>query len=112
VVQPAALRHFGSRAARLEHFGSYVCRRVYGGREARLSRHAMADALDVASFVMEDGTEVRVEEHWGGDHPRARFLRDVHRGACRVFDGVLGPEYNPAHRNHFHLERGGYRVCR
>jgi hypothetical protein len=37
----------------------------------------------------------------------ALFLRDVRNGACRAFDGVPGPEYNAAHRNHFHGERGG-----
>jgi hypothetical protein len=25
---------------------------------------------------------------------------------------VLGPEYNAAHRDHFHLDRGSFRFCR
>jgi hypothetical protein len=41
-----------------------------------------------------------------------QFLCDLRDGACRVFDSVLGPEYNAAHRNHFHLDRGDYRMCR
>lgn len=36
--------------------------------------------------------------------PRARFLRDAHRTACRLFGTVLGPEANHAHRNHFHVD--------
>jgi hypothetical protein len=43
---------------------------------------------------------------------RAAFLRQVQQGACRVFDGALGPNYNAAHADHLHLEHGGYRVCR
>ena len=45
-------------------------------------------------------------------NPKAAFLRQVHGGACHGFMAVLGPDYNAAHRNHFHLDRGPYRVCR
>jgi hypothetical protein len=112
VLQPAALAHFGRRVARLEHFGSYSCRNVYGGESGRLSNHATADALDVAGFVIEGGHRVRVVNDWRGEGTDAAFLRDIHRGACLVFDGVLGPDYNAAHRDHFHFDRGAYRVCR
>ncbi len=45
----------------------------------------------------------------------ARFLRDAHTSACRIFGTVLGPEANKAHSNHFHIamaqrDRGNY--CR
>ncbi|MBU1256939.1 MAG: extensin family protein, partial [Alphaproteobacteria bacterium] len=38
-------------------------------------------------------------------------------GACDLFSTVLSPDYNKAHRDHFHLdqaERGatGWRACR
>jgi hypothetical protein len=36
--------------------------------------------------------------------PRARFLKDIHESACKVFGTVLGPEANNAHKNHFHLD--------
>lgn len=32
------------------------------------------------------------------------FLRNLHKGACREFATVLGPEANDAHRNHFHFD--------
>lgn len=112
VVQPAAHRHLGSPAVRLEHYGSYACRNVYGRSQGRRSAHATADALDVAGFGLADGRRVRVRQHWPGEDGPARFLHEVHRGACRFFDGVLGPGYNAAHRDHLHLERGGARVCR
>ena len=112
IVEPAAQRHHGASVARLEHFGSYACRNVYGRKEGRLSRHATADALDVAGFVLEGGRRISVARDWGGDDADGAFLREVHAGACRVFDSVLGPEYNAAHRDHFHLDRGGWRSCR
>lgn len=45
----------------------------------------------------------------------ARFLREAHSSACRIFGTVLGPEANKAHLNHFHIDlaernRGNY--CR
>ncbi|MCY7397808.1 MAG: extensin family protein, partial [Sphingomonas bacterium] len=43
VVQPAAEQHFGERVARVDHFGSYSCRRLYGRSEGAYSEHATAN---------------------------------------------------------------------
>lgn len=112
VLAPAAQTHFGQKVATLEHFGSYSCRNVYGRPNATRSQHATAEALDVAGFVLEDGERIRVLKDWNEGGARAAFLRDVRTGACRFFDGVLSPDYNAAHRDHFHFDRGPYRVCR
>ena len=112
VMQPAAQASFGQPVARIEHFGSYACRNLYGRKEAPRSRHAAADALDLAGLVLADGRRIRIAQHWERPGDEALFLRELHAGACRVFDAVLGPDYNAAHRDHFHLERGGARVCR
>lgn len=112
VLQPAAQRHFGMPVRRLEHFGSYACRRVYGRDSGSWSRHARADALDLAGVVLADGRRVRVAADWTGRGAEAAFLHDLHAGACGFFDGVLGPDYNRAHADHLHLDRGPYRVCR
>jgi hypothetical protein len=112
VVQPAAERHFASPVGKLEHFGSYSCRNVYNRPEGTRSRHATAEALDVAGFVLEDGRRIRVLRDWPGDSAESRFLRDVRDGACKFFDAVLSPDYNAAHRDHLHLDRGPYRSCR
>ena len=112
VMQPVAHAYFSAPVTRIDHYGSYACRNIYGRKDAPLSRHATADALDIAGFTLANGTRVSVERDWGRSGAEALFLRDVHRGACRVFDSALGPDYNAAHRNHFHFDRGGYRVCR
>ncbi len=46
--------------------------------------------------------------------PQARFLREAHAAACRIFGTTLGPEANEAHRNHFHVdmaERKVKKIC-
>lgn len=117
VVQPAALRRFGVRVATVDHFGSYSCRRIYGRESGAWSEHAAANALDVAGFRLADGRRITVVGDWRGGGDKAAFLRDVRAGACRLFATVLGPDYNAAHRDHFHLDQAtrgvlGWRACR
>lgn len=116
VVQPAAERHFGRPVAEVIHAGSYSCRRLYGREEGGFSEHATADAVDITGFRLEGGREVSVLQDWTGNDAEAQFLRDVRDNACRLFPTVLSPDYNQAHRDHFHLDvagRGaGWTVCR
>ncbi|MEO5938518.1 MAG: extensin family protein [Sphingomonas sp.] len=115
VVQPAALRRFGSRVVAIEHFGTYNCRDIAGG--TTLSEHAHARAIDIAGFVLENGKRITVARDWQGDDSASLFLHDVRDGACRLFSTTLSPDYNAAHRDHLHLDeamRGGigWGVCR
>lgn len=117
VVQPAALRHFGSKVAVVEHFGSYSCRRLYGRSQGAWSEHATANAVDIAGFRLADGRRITVLGDWEGGGAKARFLRDVRDGACRLFATTLSPDYNAAHRDHLHLDQAsrgemGWRACR
>ncbi len=114
VVQPAAQRHFGQKVTEIEHFGSYNCRRMYNREGASWSEHATADAVDIAAFRLADGTRVTLVGDWDAKGSKARFLRDVRDGACGVFGTVLSPDYNAAHRDHFHLDQAvrTWRACR
>ena len=112
VVQPAAERHLNSRVVRVDHFGSYSCRRLYGRSSGDWSEHARANAIDVAGFRFADGSRVTVVGDWNGSPAEQAFLREVRDGACQLFATVLSPEYNAAHRDHLHLDRGPYRLCR
>ncbi len=125
-LQPAAEARYGQRVAGIEQLGSYACRNVNTGDVApgsSRSRHATADALDVSAFVLADGRRISLARDWRSPEKdadpavvsvptAALLLRDARRGACRFFDGVLGPDYNAAHRDHFHLETGGFGMCR
>jgi hypothetical protein len=117
VVQPAAIRHLGAEVARIEHFGSYSCRRLYGRSEGAWSEHAAANAIDIAGFVLADGRGVSVTGDWEDESAKAAFLRDVRDGACPLFATVLSPDYNAAHRDHLHFDQAdrgawGWRACR
>lgn len=113
VLAPAARELLGSEVARIDHFGSYACRNVYGRESGPRSQHATADAFDIAGFGLKNGKTVRVVSGWDGDDDNARaFLHAVRDGACGYFDAVLSPDYNAAHHDHFHVDRGGYRACR
>jgi len=111
-LQPAAHRVFGQPVVQVDHLGSYACRNVYNRAQGRLSQHATANALDIAGFRLKDGQRIELQKDWGAEGSKARFLRDVRDGACESFNTVLGPDYNAAHHNHFHLDMGRWQVCR
>ena len=120
-LQPAAQKHFGERVASLQHLGSYACRNINKGERGApagsgstgaRSQHATADALDVAGITLQSGKRLSVLKDWHGQGTDAQMLADAHDGACRFFTGVLGPDYNAVHSDHFHLETDGYWMCR
>ncbi|MES2493557.1 MAG: extensin family protein [Pseudomonadota bacterium] len=110
-VDRAARQILGSPLKRIETMGSYNCRTVAGS--ARLSAHATANAIDIAAFVLEDGRRISVQGDWPTGDPQSRaFLQTVHASACKRFGTVLGPAYNAAHHDHFHLELSRRAFCR
>ena len=109
----AAQQILGSPLRAIETFGSYSCRDVAG--TGRRSAHASAAAIDISGFVLADGRRITVKADWdGGSEAERRFLRVVHDSACKRFDTVLGPGYNAAHKDHFHVEGviSGRSFCR
>lgn len=114
-VQAAAELNFQSRVARIEHFGTDNCRRLYGRDTGPWSEHATGNAIDVAAFVLKDGRRVSVIDDWSGTGSKAVFLRQIRDRACSVFGTVLSPDYNAAHADHLHFDqeaRGFGGVCR
>lgn len=110
-VDRAARQILGSPLRRIETMGSYACRNVAGS--SRRSAHSRAEAIDVSGFVLEDGRRISVLGDWSnGTREEREFLRVIQRSACKRFGTVLGPDYNAAHRDHFHLEWGNSSFCR
>ncbi|HMP45789.1 MAG TPA: extensin family protein, partial [Sphingopyxis sp.] len=95
-VRPAARQYFGQEVVKIETFGTYSCRNIYGGRSGRLSQHAYSNAVDVSGFVLADGRRIMLDGGWQGDRASQDFLRALHKSACRRFGTVLGPDYNAA----------------
>lgn len=192
-LQPEARDRFKSEIVRIVGASGYSCRNIYNRPNARLSQHALANAIDIGGFRFANGRTVGILKGWGltardiearakaaaeakanaeakakasgsketvaekqadkataatgrsekpgkavtqasltlstggsstrvkapaltGTPPNADaeeqakptkealFLRAIHRGACKEFGTVIGPEANDPHRNHFHLD--------
>jgi len=112
VLAPAAREILGARLTRVDHYGTYACRTIYGRPGERPSQHARAQALDVAGFRFADGRRATIAGDFRADSDKGRFVRAARDGACRVFGAVLSPDYNRAHADHLHLDQSPYRLCR
>ena len=112
VVEPAARRMFDARVTAIRNYGTYSCRNINHARYGRRSQHATANAIDVAGFVLADGTRISIARDWHDTGAKGRFLHDVRDGACRFFGVVLSPDYNALHHDHFHMDASWWNVCR
>ena len=118
VVQPAAQYYFGQPVIGVKVAASYSCRPINHVRGSKLSEHGRANAIDISAFTLADGRKLSVKHGWRGEARPSGFLRSVHKGGCRIFSTVLGPNYNRRHHDHFHLDlgrhgrNGTYRVCK
>lgn len=116
-VDRAAQKRLGSGLNKVHHAGTYSCRRQRGNTSGAWSEHAFANAWDITGFELDDGRVISVLKHWDGRKDKdaktkAKFLRDARKSACRVFRVVLTPDFNAAHKDHFHLDQGPSLSCR
>jgi hypothetical protein len=113
-VQTLAMQFLGQRVAGVRSLGSFACRNILGNPlwKYRRSEHATANALDISGFTLADGRNISVRSHYHGDSPEARFLRAAHARSCRYFRVAIGPDYNDAHHDHLHLDRGAFSLCK
>jgi hypothetical protein len=63
-VQPAARAAFEAPVVKLANASSYICRNRYNGTDTLLSEHALANALDISTFVFETGEKLTVLASW------------------------------------------------
>lgn len=113
VMQPAAEHYLNSRIVRVEDYGTYNCRNIGREEGRRRSEHSKANAIDLVAFTTASGRRASVAADWGAmSRPEGQFLKALHDGACGLFKVVLGPEYNAAHKDHFHVDMGPFSSCR
>ena len=130
-LQPQAKAAFKEPVKRIRNASSYVCRRRNNSPNGKLSEHALGNALDISSFTFKSGKTVTVKAGWRRQGngtvadgiakaiispatPGSKFLRGAHKGACKEFSTILGPDANASHHDHFHFDlgRGGrYLIC-
>jgi hypothetical protein len=110
-IAPAVAEKLGSPLRAVENFDSFSCRgrnRVIG---ALLSEHGKANALDIRSFKLVNGT---VAQPTDPNIPK-EFRDGMRKGACGRFKTVLGPGSDGSHEDHIHVDlaerRNGYRIC-
>lgn len=101
----------GRRLEALSGTSGYACRPRDGVAGAKLSEHALGDAVDVGGFVAEGGPTVAVTDAG----PASILLAEVQRTACARFTTVLGPGSDAFHATHMHVDlrarHGGTCIC-
>ena len=109
-ARPITETMMGSGLSRIDHFGSFACRNIYHRANARRSEHATAEALDISGFPLENGQRISVLRGWKSASTEP-WLRALLSASCGYFGNALGPDYNAAHANHFHLGMRGVGYC-
>lgn len=100
-IQPA----FDDQVAKLQIAGSYVCRPRNGIRGNKVSEHGRGRALDVAAFVLKDGTTLTVARNYR----KSASIKAAHKAACGPFGTTLGPGSDGHHEDHLHVDIVSYR---
>ena len=95
----------------VETLDSFDCRRRNGIKDAKISEHGRANALDVRAFKLATGAAIELT-----DAGVAKSLREkLRQSACARFSTVLGNGADAYHDSHIHLdliERSNhYRIC-
>jgi len=112
-IDALAQKHLGSELKKVHHVGTYSCRRQNGNNSGKWSEHAYANAWDITGFELKDGRVISVLKDWKSkDKKRRKFLRETRNKACKIFRVTLSPDYNAAHRDHFHVDMGPTTACR
>ncbi len=104
-----AVRTLRSRITGMRVLASYACRSRNSQRGARLSEHALGNAIDIGSFTLANGTELSIEYDWRKTNREGRAIRALVDSACGPFGTVLGPNADRFHQDNLHLDTAQYR---
>ena len=99
-IAPAVADKLGSPLRAVENFDSFSCRgrnRVTG---AQLSEHGKANAIDIRSFKLVNGTTAQPTN----PNVPKEFRDGMRKGACERFKTVLGPGSDGYHEDHIHVD--------
>ena len=95
----------------------YVCRGRNGDASAKLSEHALGNAVDITTLTTADGATIQVSDAIIPASRAFGALKAMRSTACGYFTTVLGPGANAAHATHFHFDlgvhgkSGNYKIC-
>ena len=109
-LAPAA-RSLGAPLESIQGHTSYECRGRNRAAGTKLSEHGKANALDLHSLRLSNGTVLILTD----PHLTTNFREAVRKSACARFMTVLGPGSDVYHEDHVHVDlrerRNGYRMC-
>jgi hypothetical protein len=107
----AAVHGLGAPLASIDNYASYNCRGRNNIVGAQLSEHGKANALDIHSLRLVNGTIVVLTD----PHIARDFREATRKSACERFFTVLGPGSDGYHEDHVHVDlrqrARGYRLC-
>ena len=114
-MQPLVQKSMGSTVVAMGTGPGFNCRGRNGDFSAKMSEHAIGDAVDIEYMKLGNALRIQVKDALSVESPSFAILRDLRALACNEFTTVLGPGANAAHAEHFHIDlevrRGGYRLC-
>jgi hypothetical protein len=101
----------GKSLVSVETLDSFDCRRRNGVKDAKISEHGRANALDIRAFKLANRAAIELT-----DARADKSLREkLRQSACSRFSTVLGNGADAYHDSHVHLdllERGNhYKIC-
>lgn len=95
---------------------TYACRLRNSASEGKISEHARGNAIDIAAFRLDDGSQISMKPRDEDGTMEGAFQRTVSAGACLYFRTVLAPGSDATHEDHLHLDilerTSEYRYCR
>lgn len=95
----------------------FECRRRNGDTTAKMSEHAIGNAVDITTITLASGRTIHMADAINPASPSYPVLRALRTTACGYFSTVLGPGANAAHKEHFHFDlgvhgkSGNYKIC-
>lgn len=105
-VSNGVQKQFGAEGVKqLLIAGSYSCRPRNNVRGAKISEHGRGRAVDVAGFVMADGSKITVAR----DYRKIKAMKAAYKSACGTFGTTLGPGSDGYHEDHMHFDTARYR---
>jgi hypothetical protein len=106
-----AVRSLGASLRSIDNYAAYDCRGVNRVVGARLSEHGRANALDMRSFRLANGTLLELTD----PQVSKDFRLGLRKITCARFATVLGPGSDGYHENHIHVDlaerANGLRIC-
>ncbi|MBX9822710.1 extensin family protein [Afipia birgiae] len=101
----------GTTISELDNFDSFECRGRNRVKNAKLSEHGLANALDLRGMKFANGNTLSLTDRTASRDIREKVLASV----CARFTTVLGPGSDWYHEDHIHLDlaqrRNNYKLC-